>query len=273
MSVATRLGVDDPDEGLLAQARDRWARWGQDDPDLAVVADLLELPEWVQARTGPQAPLPALVEADAVLRRLARLASPRGGDDVAAAAALAYLLVPGASLLAHRLEGYSPHIDHYVAGQLWLEIRSFPWERLSKVAANVLLRTRRAVIRDLRGDALTPVDPTEATWQLLETRPRPHAEDAYRRAQASWRVRTVLEQAVAQNVITEKDRALLTALAEAATEHGVSRAGRGFGGLCSIPALETVAAQSGCSLSTVRRRARESLDAVAAAYGYLQKAS
>ena len=88
MSVATRLGVDNPDEGLLAQARGRWARWGQDDPDLAVVADLLELPEWVQARTGPQASLPALVEADAVLHRLARLASPRGGDDVAAAAAL-----------------------------------------------------------------------------------------------------------------------------------------------------------------------------------------
>ena len=185
--MATRLGVDDPDEGLLAQARSRWARWGQDDPDLAVVADLLELPEWVQARTGPPAPLPALVEADAVLRRLARLASPRGGDDVAAAAALAYLLVPGASLLAHRLEGYSPHIDHYVAGQLWLEIRSFPWERLCKVAANVLLRTRRAVIRDLRGDALTPVDPTDATWQLLETRPRPHAEDAYRRAREAGR--------------------------------------------------------------------------------------
>ena len=32
----------------------------------------------------------------------------------------------------------TPLIDEVVASQLWLEIRSFAWQRLDKVAANIL---------------------------------------------------------------------------------------------------------------------------------------
>ena len=48
-----------------------------------------------------------------------RLASPSGGDDVAAFGALVWLLLPGASLLAHRLRTLTHRIDEVVAAQLW----------------------------------------------------------------------------------------------------------------------------------------------------------
>lgn len=49
MSVATQLGLNDPARGLLAEARTDWAGWRGNDPRLAVVDDLLELPDWIHA--------------------------------------------------------------------------------------------------------------------------------------------------------------------------------------------------------------------------------
>ena len=56
---------------------------------------------------------------------IAGLAAQHDGDDVPAAAVLAWLLVPGASLLANRLTTLSPAIDQLVAAQLWIEVRTF----------------------------------------------------------------------------------------------------------------------------------------------------
>jgi hypothetical protein len=69
-----------------------------------------------------------------------------GGDDLAAASVLAWALI--ACALAHRLHALSPNIDELVAAQLWLEVWSFPWHRLHKVAANILTNTRAAVRRE-----------------------------------------------------------------------------------------------------------------------------
>ena len=84
-----------------------------------------------------------------MLWELARLASPSGGDDVAAAGALAWLLLPGACATAHRLRSLTPRIDEVVAAQLWLEVREFAWQRLGKVAANIVMNVRRGVLREL----------------------------------------------------------------------------------------------------------------------------
>ncbi|MCB0907720.1 MAG: hypothetical protein KDB63_11455 [Nocardioidaceae bacterium] len=91
MSVATQLGLDDPHVGLLAAAHSSWSAWVAEHEGLGVVADLAELPAWLTSHPG---------ERNAVLKVIAGLASPQDGDDVAAAAVLAWLLVPGASLVA-----------------------------------------------------------------------------------------------------------------------------------------------------------------------------
>ncbi len=107
MSVAAQLGLDDPARGLLAQARTAWAVWRRHDPRLAVVDDLLDLPGWIRSADRD--------DVDDVLHELARLGSPTGGDDVVAAGALAWVLLPGASLVAHRLRDMTPRIDECVA--------------------------------------------------------------------------------------------------------------------------------------------------------------
>lgn len=88
MSVATQLGLDDPDRGLLAAARRAWRGWAGQHEALGVVAELEDLPAWLTAHPG---------ERSTVLGVLSGLAAQQEGDDVPAAAALAWLLVPGAS--------------------------------------------------------------------------------------------------------------------------------------------------------------------------------
>jgi len=94
MSVATQLGLDDPDRGLLAAARRAWRGWAGQHEALGVVAELEDLPAWLTAHPG---------ERSTVLGVLSGLAAQQEGDDVPAAAALAWLLVPGAS--PHESEG------------------------------------------------------------------------------------------------------------------------------------------------------------------------
>ena len=91
MSVATQLGLADPEGDLLGQARAMWPTWCAHNPCLDVVDDLLDLAPWLRAAD------PAT--GDTILHRLAELASPTAGDDVVAAGALAWLLLPGACLL------------------------------------------------------------------------------------------------------------------------------------------------------------------------------
>ena len=81
---------------------------------------------------------------DQILLALAMLAAPDGGDDIAAAAALAKCLLPGACRLAGWLSTLPPsevfrdsqpvtagtwsaveRIDELVASQLWIEVRTF----------------------------------------------------------------------------------------------------------------------------------------------------
>jgi hypothetical protein len=272
MSVATLLGIADPEQGHLAEARTRWPQWCQQAPELAVAGDLVQVSAWLLATARPGSGPAARDEADGVLHALARLGSPRGGDDLVATAALAYLLLPGASLLAGRLQPLCEDIDQLVAAQLWLEIRTFAWERLTRVAANILLNTRKAVLRDLIPEGCTFLDPTTESWEFLETVGAPHFEQARENAETAWRVRQLFRRAVTEKVITEQQRALLMALAEAATDH-TARSERGIAGLYARPVLASVAKDRDCSVSTIRRRAQASLHAVAGAYGDLQVAS
>ena len=140
MSVETQLGLHDEGNGLLAHAGQNWASWADRFPCLSGIGGVGSLRAWLRA-AEPAA-------ADEVLHALVTLASPSGGDDASAAAMVAWALLPGASVLAQRLRTLSPRIDEIVAAQLWIEIRTFPWQRLRKVAANILANTRTGVLRE-----------------------------------------------------------------------------------------------------------------------------
>jgi hypothetical protein len=90
-NVAAQLGLEDDGE-LLLQARRRWPEWALADARLCVVEEFEDLRGWLDSVSRE--------EADQVLLVLAMLAAPDGGDDLAAAAALAKCLLPGAVRLA-----------------------------------------------------------------------------------------------------------------------------------------------------------------------------
>lgn len=256
MSVATQLGLTDPDTDLLGLARVRWAQWAGVDERLAVTDDLTGLPAWIAAADPAQA--------DRVLLALAKLGSPTGGDDLAAAGALVWLLVPGASVIAHRLRTLTPRIDEVVAAQLWMEARTFGWQRGHKVAANILANTRKGVLRDLGvGEHLRtsdstwfrtrPVAPDALLWNQLSSAP----DDV---DQAARDLVDVLAEAIHQGLVTTYDCALLLRLAEAADAGGTRGSRRGQQGLMTPTASQAVAADLGVSARTVRRRAAKTLD-------------
>jgi hypothetical protein len=130
MSVADQLGLWDETSERLALADQRWGEWAAAYSALTHCCGVRGLRSWLPGADN--------AEADEALHALATLAAVDGGDDIAAAAALAWALMPGACTLANRLRTLTWHIDEIVAAQLWVEVRTFPWRRLRRVAANVL---------------------------------------------------------------------------------------------------------------------------------------
>ena len=86
MSVATQLGLDDPDTGLLAAAHHAWSRWIDQEVALGVVAELGDLPAWLVAHPG---------ERNDVLSALSGLAAQQDGDDDAGRGRVGMVADPG----------------------------------------------------------------------------------------------------------------------------------------------------------------------------------
>ena len=146
------------------------------------------------------------------------------------------MLLPGATLIAHRLRALSGRIDQVVAAQLWVEARSFGCEPgRRKVAANILMNTRKGVLRELAwGIHLRKVDPTWYRTTLLDPASREWGEIelANRVEQVSPRqeLADVLDDAVEAGAITGVDGELLPSLVEAIDRMGgLLRGGGGRG--------------------------------------------
>ncbi|WP_457255940.1 hypothetical protein [Pedococcus sp. P5_B7] len=263
MSVATHLGLADPDSEVLAVARQRWSRWQLSHEELLVVDELADLPGWLRAADW--------AEADRVLLALAQLSARDGGDDVAATAALAWVLLPGASLLAFRLGRLSRRIDEVLAAQLWVEARTFPWQRGHKVAANILMNTRKGVMRDLGigevGDRTIPFPPSAQLWTEAAHCAHPAGPTA------EQELLDILELAMSKGALSEDDGELLLGLAHAADRASPARSGRGHAGLMAPAASEAVAADRGVSARTIRRRAAGSVCALRTVCSTDQRAS
>ena len=308
MSVGDQLDVDENSE-LLDQARSNWPEWVASDPRLDVVAKFDYLRAWLRSADRDAS--------DEVLLALAMLAAPDGGDDIAAAAALAKCLLPGACRLAGWLSTLPPkevfrdsqpvlagtwsaveRIDELVASQLWIEVRTFPWRRLRKVAANILMNTRVGVLREV-GDFfyVSRVDRTWANTTLVESFSSGDLTDGgvarYASEMPTERVASalfhrtglladrsqpdeveptpkeelleLLAWACEHQVISVADRYLLLCLVEEADRVETRNLTRGYGGLIGNQLSSRVAPRVGVSEATVRRHASRSMRALAAA--------
>ena len=114
-----QLGVADLAQGL-AEARQLWQDWVEQDPRLASAPAVDGLRDWLM--------LVGIDAADEVLHALVQIGSPSGRDCRPAAWVVAWALLPGAIAVARRAPA-GPETDALVASQLWLEIRQFPWWR------------------------------------------------------------------------------------------------------------------------------------------------
>lgn len=268
MGIEGFLGLSDTRTGLLAEARQRWVVWSRQWPALTAVPGGLDgVRPWL--RTAE------LDECDDVLVALARLGAADGPDDAAAAATLAWVLLPGAHRLRAGLKQqaryWDPHradlddvVDQAIASQLWIEVRTTVCHSGRRVAALVLANTRFRAAESLRlgvrfdaaanraGVAVEAADP--AHMPGIAT-----AADQHRSSDALW---DVLEWAYRESVITPEDGALLLALAEAATAADTGVVSRPGAGLLGRQATEMTARQMGIGASTVRRRASRTLEAL-----------
>ena len=263
MGVAEQLGLG---QGLksevLVEAAGRWPRWTREVPILGQVDGLSTLPGWLCA-AAPAA-------ADEVLLGLVRAGSPSGLDEVAASGVVAWALVPGACLLAGRLRPLSVEVDALVAAQLWLEVRSFEWWRLRKVAANVLARTRCGVLAECGvASQVRRTDPTWAStslWDPLSAGWFRHLQGVPGRAEDSAsELRGLMADAVELGLLSGLERPVLERLLAHADELGGTRAGRGRGGLLADRLVAVVADEVGVSPATVRRRTRRVVERLAKA--------
>ena len=296
MSVGDQLDLDDNSE-VLDQARSKWPDWVAADSRLDVVAEFDDLRAWLPSVDRDAS--------DEVLLALAMLAAPDGCDDIAAAAALAKCLLPGACRLAGWLSTLPPkevfrdsqplvggtwsaveRIDELVASQLWIEVRTFPWRRLRKVAANILMNTRVGVLREV-GDffCVSRADRTWANTTLVESlssgemptgrvagalfhRPEILADKSgpdHDEPSATEELLELLAWACERRVISDADRYLLLCLVEEADRVETRNLTRGYGGLIGNELSSRVAPRVGVSEATVRRHASRSMRALAEA--------
>ena len=257
MSVGEQLGLDDPNDGLRVQARQRWDLWADRYPELRDFAGPESLREWLRH---------ADVDArDEVLSALGALGSRHGGDDCAAAGTLSWLLLPGASLLARRLRGFSPIIDELVAAQLWVEARTVAATTTQRVAATILRNTLREVlielgrlpVRDRTWERCAVLEPSSP--QLLEF---PAPSDGYG---SGVELEVLQQRACREAVISPSERHLLLSLVRASDTDLLARR-KALGGLMSHPVTDAVGAELGVAGRTVRRHATAAIAGLARVY-------
>lgn len=263
MSLATQLGLEQPDGHLLVSASAKWQQWQQAHPALTVCEELLGLREWIRHSTPG--------EANEVLLALAELGAADGGDDPAATAALLWLLLPGAVGIARALMPLSERIDERVAAQLWICARTVSWRKGVWVAATVLMNTRREVMTDL-GLSTDPraarvefpsADPELLTGPGLSGHPVGTCVPRNAAAADVDLLHGLLEDATGAGVMSPDDCRLLLQLAEQACTR---RGGRGRGGLFARASTADVAQECGVSRATVTRRADRALRALQDTY-------
>lgn len=278
--VAFPLGIDEA--AMPGWVAARWERWVAAEPRLAAVPDPAGLADWRRVAD------PAVV--NQVLLGLGRLAAVDGADDLDAARVLAWLFLPAAGQLRSQLRGLGASVGKVVAGQLWVEVRTVPWQRQHRVAARIVFRLREGVLRDFgRATVRHPGANTEIASEVATVEPddavRWHREEddesvrpGVRRqpppAGPGWGAGELLVDllgwARAEQVIGAEDAELLVCLVAAlrAVEDAGGRVrDNGADGLTNEAAVRLVAARFGVCERTVRRRTARCVQALRAVSG------
>lgn len=121
----------------------RLQRWAKAEPALAGLADLEELAAAVHGCRD-------LDYTDELFAGLLRLAAADKGNDQDAGLVVAHLMHNGVRAIAVSLRDLSADIDAVVAGELWVQIRSYRWRHRRRGHALGLKQdTRAAVLREL----------------------------------------------------------------------------------------------------------------------------
>ena len=235
----------------------RWARWVDGQPALAAAGSAAQLAQLVTDRSDP-------ARANELLHALVRVGSVDGGVDEVAATFVAALLVPGGDRMARSLWSLGGEVEQIVAGQLWIQVRVYPWRvRPRAVAKNILMETRRAVLADFGaatpiGVPLVPLPPLELT-EVIERRPA----DLTTEPSPDQVLLNVLVWARARGVLTDAAATLLWDLVVLACD-SVQRGGpawmaRGAG---SLDAATRAANTRGLTSRSVRRQRDRALSAL-----------
>lgn len=248
MSVARCLGVDDLDAPNMQEVQAEWPRWRDAEPDLNVVDELAVLPRWLKQAT------PA--ERDAVLAGLLRLPE----NDQRAYVALAWLLAPGASLIAGRLRRFTDVIDEVVAGQLWIQICDHDPAVDTYVAATILRRVEREAMAELGvGELAKRRDPTWAASVLIERYDETLVAEEPDAEEPREQLIELLRRALDSGALSDQDRGLLLDLALAANLADAPLR-RGRAGLTAPSVAQLVSEDHALAARTIRRHAADALD-------------
>jgi hypothetical protein len=248
MSSMQHLGLTWPVLAERVERSGRWPSWVIAEPALACVSGLQEVAAIAADRAHPGC-------ADALLGALVRLGAMDGGNDQDAAGAVALLLANGADQLAGQLRNLSGDIDHMVAGQVWLQIREFPWRRRRRaIAKNILMDARRALLRDLgvdtrrcnRGVVVMLVDTTRDSAASYAGSRSLVDQDGHSGSGDELTLAEVLEWATGSGVVAAYDAATLLELASVEVAGSVR-------GLSSAAEIAAVATRRGVNEKTVRR--------------------
>lgn len=245
------------EQAALVDASGRWARWVECQPGLEVAESAVGLGRMAADRTDP-------ARANDLLLALVRVGSVDGGVDELAVTFLASLLVPGGDRLARSLWSLGGDVEQIIAGQLWLQLREYPWRtRPRAVAKNTLMETRRSVLADFGAAtatraALVPLPPVELA-QTLER----HVDVAPVEPPADLALLDLLVWARSRQVLTADAATLLWDLAVLAAEETqrTGRAGRARG-VGSLQAATQVAQSRGLATRSVRRQRDRALSAL-----------
>jgi hypothetical protein len=234
MSPMQHLGLTWPALAERVERSGRWPSWVVAEPILASAGGLDEVMTIAADSAHPR-------RADGLLAALVRLGAADGGNDQDAAAVVALLLANGAARLAGQLRNLSGDIDQMVAGQVWLQIREFPWRRRRRaIAANILMDARREVLRDLGVDTRSA---SRGVVVILGD---------------EFNLVGVLEWATGRGVVTARDAAILLELADLQVAGTVR-------GLSSAAEISAVATRRGVNEKTVRRSRDRAIRSLAGA--------
>jgi hypothetical protein len=254
MSVEEALGISTVTAMEIVERR--WPDWARVRPVLRTV-DLSDVRSWLRRGDARKV--------GEVMHALAWLSARDGGNDIEAAAVVAWLMAPVAGKVANQLRTMSPEIDALVASQLWIEVRTVNWRASSRVAGNIGKSLRRNLVRDAGLDPSRPATVEPMLWPDLTECMLSDCESASEDPEDT--LLAVLDWGVENHTIQASDRDLLLAMVAVSASDPRHRSPR----RPLLAAAGLIGPRLGITPRTVRRRSRRALDALAAHAGELSE--